>query len=166
MSVHSYNCRLQWIYGRDVSSGINEWFFAYCAYYIGIYTPLQKMHDDKVGKVYMWLVMEEMRVCQSLMAWGMVSDVLVPKFGASRGQVNLEVSLAGKIPDPVEAHVNRLQPFLLDCTVCKIHCCGVIYLHGSGGLGMSEFLEGRADFVRPIWNLEKWHRFRILPLRT
>ena len=71
--------------------------------------------------------------------------VVVPEVGAYGGLVNLEVALAGAIPDPVEAHVNRLWPFLLDCIVCKTHCCIVIYFRGSGVIGVSEFLEGRAD---------------------
>ena len=45
---------------------------------------------------------------QSVMAWGMVFDVLVPEVGAYRCLVNIEVALAGATPDPVEAHVNRL----------------------------------------------------------
>ena len=39
--------------------------------------PLQKMHDTKVIKVNMWLVVEEVRANQSVMAWGMVFGVLV-----------------------------------------------------------------------------------------
>ena len=42
------------------------------------------------------------------MAWGMVFGAVVPKVGASGGPVNLELDLEGAIPDPVEAHVNRL----------------------------------------------------------
>ena len=34
--------------------------------------------------------------------------VVVPKVGASGVPVNLELALVGAIPDPVEAHVNRL----------------------------------------------------------
>ena len=79
------------------------------------------MHDDEVIKVYMWLFVEEVRAHQSVMSWVMVFGVVVPEVGASRGPVNLEVSIAGAIPDPVEAHVNRLRPFLLDCIVCKTH---------------------------------------------
>ena len=76
----------------------------------------------------------------------MVFGVVVPEVGASRGPVNIEVALAGAIPDPVEAHGNHFQPFLIDCVVCKTHCCGVIYLHGRGGLEMSESLESHADW--------------------
>ena len=133
MSVHGYNYRLQWLYGRDVSSGINARFYAYCAHSTGIYTPSQKMHDNKVSKVYMYLFVEEVRAHQSVMAWVMVFGVVVPKVGASRGPVNIEVELVGAIPYPVEAHFDRLLPFLLDCIVFKTHCCGVIYFHGSGG---------------------------------
>ena len=80
------------------------------------------------------------------MAWVIVFGVVFPEVGASGGPVNLEVALAGTIPDPVEVHVNCLRPFLLDSIVRKPHRCGVIYLHWSGGLGMSEFLKGRADW--------------------
>ena len=109
-------------------------------------TLLQNMHYDKVHEVDMWLVVEEVRVHQSVMAWGMVFGVVFPKVGASGGPVNIEVALAGAIPDPVEAHVNCLQPSLLDGIVCKTNCCGVIDLHGSGGLVMSEFFECRTDW--------------------
>ena len=50
-----------------------------------------------------------------MMAWVILFGVLVPKVGASGVPVNLEVALAGAIPDPVEARANRLWPFLLDC---------------------------------------------------
>ena len=91
-----------------MSSGINAWFCADCTHFTGIDTPPQKMHDNKVSKLDMWLVVEELRAHQALMAWGMVFGVVVPKVGASGGPVNLELALAGAIPDPVEAHVNRL----------------------------------------------------------
>ena len=65
----------------------------------------------------MWIFMEEVRAHQSVMAWGMVFGVVVPEVGASRGPLYLEVALADAIPDPVEAHVNRLWPFLIDCIV-------------------------------------------------
>ena len=76
----------------------------------------------------------------------MVFCVVVSEVGAAGGPVNIEVALAGAITDPVEAHVNRLLPFLLGSIVCKSHCCGIIYLHRSGGLGVSDLLEGRADW--------------------
>ena len=55
------------------------------------------------------------------MAWEMVFGVVVPEVGASGGPVNIEVALAGTIPDPVEVHVNRLWQFLIDSIVCKPH---------------------------------------------
>ena len=58
--------------------------------------------------------MEEVRAHPSVMAWEMVFGVVVPKFGAYGGTVNLEVALAGANPDLVEAHVNCLRPFLID----------------------------------------------------
>ena len=56
----------------------------------------------------MQLVVAEVRVYQLVMAWGMVFGVLVSKVGASGGPVNIELTLTGEIPDPVEAHVNHL----------------------------------------------------------
>ena len=91
-----------------MSSGINSRFCAYCAHFTGIDTPSQKMHEDEVSKLDMWLVVEELRAHQAVMAWGMVFGVVVPEVGASRGPVNFELALAGAIPDPVEAHFNRL----------------------------------------------------------
>ena len=68
------------------------------------------MHDAKVSKVDMWLIVEEVRAHQSVTVWGMVFGVVVPKVGASGGPVNIEVAWAGAIPDPLEAHFNRLWP--------------------------------------------------------
>ena len=77
------------------------------------------MHDDEVSKLDMWLVVEEIRVHQMMMDWGVVFGVVVPEVGASRGPVNLKVDLVGAIPDPVEAHVDCRQTFLLDFIICK-----------------------------------------------
>ena len=62
----------------------------------------------------------------------MVSGAVFPEVGASGDPVNIKSSLAGTIPDPVEADVNHLRPFMLDFIVFKTHCCSVIYLHGIG----------------------------------
>ena len=48
--------------------------------------------------------MDEVRAHQLVMAWGMVFGVVVPEVGDSGVPVNLELALAGAIPDPVEAH--------------------------------------------------------------
>ena len=63
------------------------------------------MNYDDFCRVNMWLAMEEVRAHQSVTSWKMVYGVVVFKVGDSGGLVNLEVSLAGAIPDPVEAHV-------------------------------------------------------------
>ena len=93
------------------------------------------MHDEEIIQVYMWIVVEEVRVHQSVMAWGMVFGVVVLEVVASRGPVNIEVALVDVIPDPVEAHVDRLLPCLLGCIVCKSHFCGVFTCMGVGGWG-------------------------------
>ena len=72
----------------------------------GIDTPSQKMHDEKVRKLDMWLVVEEPRAHQAMMDWGMVFGVVVTDVGDSRGPVNIELTLTSAISDPVEAHVN------------------------------------------------------------
>ena len=59
------------------------------AHFPGINTPLQKMHDNEVSKLDMCLVVEELRVHQAIMAWGVVFGVVVPKVGASGAPVNL-----------------------------------------------------------------------------
>ena len=89
-----------------MSSGINARFCAHCDKYMGIDTPSQKMHDNKFRKVDMWLVVEEVRAHQTVMAWSMVFGVVVAEVGASGVSVNLEVALEGAIPDPIEAHVD------------------------------------------------------------
>ena len=91
-----------------MSSSINARFCAYCAHFPGIDTPLQKMHDNEVSKLDMWLVVEELRTHKLVMAWEMVFGVVFPEVGASGGRVNIELALVGAIPDPVEVHVNRL----------------------------------------------------------
>ena len=65
------------------------------------------MHEDEVSKLDMWLVVEEFRAHQSVMAWGMVLGVVVPEVGASGVPVNIELTLTDVIPDPVKAHINR-----------------------------------------------------------
>ena len=117
MSVHNFKYGLQWLYGRNVSFGINAQFCSYCAHFPGIYTPLQNMHDNEVRKLDMWLVVEELRAHQSVIAWGRVFGAVVPEVGASGAPVNIELAMAGAIPDTVEAHVNRLWKFLLDSIV-------------------------------------------------
>ena len=108
MSVKIYKYGLQWLYGRNVSSDINTRFCAYCAHFTGIDTPLQKMYANEGRKLYMWLVVEELRAHQAVMDWGMVFGVVVPEVGAYGAPVNLELALTGAITDPVEVHVNRL----------------------------------------------------------
>ena len=83
------NTGLKWLYGRNVSSVNNVRFCTYCTHVPGIDTPLQKMHDDEVRKLDMWIVVEELRVHQVMMAWGVVFGVVVLEFGASGGPVNL-----------------------------------------------------------------------------
>ena len=89
-------------------SSDNNVRFCARANFPGINTPSQKMHEDKFIKLDMWLAVESLRVHQAMMAWGMVFGVVVSKVGASRGPVNLELSLTSAISDPVEAHVNCL----------------------------------------------------------
>ena len=91
-----------------MSSNINFRFCAYCAHFLGIDTPLQKMNDNEVRKLVMWLVVEELRAHQAMMAWVMVFCVIVPEVRASGGPVNLELTLTSAISDPVEVHVNFL----------------------------------------------------------
>ena len=106
MGLHIKKYGLKWNYCRNVSFANNVRFCAYCAHFPGIDTPSQKMHDNEVSKLDMWLVVEELRAHQTMMAWGMVFGVVVPEVGASRGPVNLELILTSAIYDPVEAHVN------------------------------------------------------------
>ena len=108
MSVHIYKYGLKCLYGRYVFSAINVRFCAQCAHSPVIYTPSQKMHDEEVRKLDMWLVVEELRSYQVIMAWGMVFGMVFPEVGASGRPVNLELTLTSAIPDPVEAHFNCL----------------------------------------------------------
>ena len=61
------------------------------------------MHDDEVSKLEMWLVVEELRVHQAMMAWGVMFGVLVSEVGASGAPVNLELTLTSAISNPVES---------------------------------------------------------------
>ena len=83
MSENIYKYRLKWIYGRNVSSAIIVRFCAYYAHSSGIDTPSQKMHDDEVRRLDMWLVVEELSAHQAMMAWGMVFGLVAPEVGAS-----------------------------------------------------------------------------------
>ena len=66
------------------------------------------MHDGNVRKSGMWLFVEELRLHQAVMAWGMVFGVVAPKVGAYGGPLNLQLALTGEIPVPLEAHGNHL----------------------------------------------------------
>ena len=57
MGVHITKYRLKWLYGRKVSSD-NNVRFSVRAHFPGIDTPSQKIHDEKVGRLDMWLVVE------------------------------------------------------------------------------------------------------------
>ena len=61
-----------------MSSGNDVRFCAYCTHFPGIDTPSQNMHDDEVSKLDMWLVVEEFREHQLVVAWVMVFGVVVP----------------------------------------------------------------------------------------
>ena len=76
---------LKWLNGRKVSFANNFWFCAR-SHFPGINTPSQKMHDNEVSKLDMWIVVEELRLHQGMMAWGMVFGVVVSKVGASGAQ--------------------------------------------------------------------------------
>ena len=89
--------------------------------------------------------MEEVRD-QSMVAWGMVFDVVVAKVDATEGPEKLEVALAGAILDPDEAHFSCFWSFLLDGVVLKSNGYGVINSHGSGSLGMSVLFDCHTDF--------------------
>ena len=59
------------------------------------------MHDEIFCEVDMQLVVAEVRVHQLVMDWIIVFGVLVSEVGASGGPLNIELALAGAIPDPV-----------------------------------------------------------------
>ena len=61
----------------------------------------------------MWLVVEEVRAHQLVMAWVVLFGVVVSEVGASGGTVNTEVDLTGTVPDTVEAHTNCFDRFCL-----------------------------------------------------
>ena len=90
-----------------MSSANNVKFYARTNFPV-INTPSQKMHDDEVSKLDMWLVVAELRKHQAMMDWEIVFGVVVSKVGDYRGLVNLELTLTSAIYDPVEAHVNCL----------------------------------------------------------
>ena len=89
-------------------SSANNVRFCVRARFPGINTPSQKMHDNEVRKLDMWIVMEELRVHQVMMDWGVVFGVVFSEVGVSGGAVNLELTLTSAISNPVEAHVNCL----------------------------------------------------------
>ena len=64
-------------------------------------------HPHRICMITRFIV-EEVREYQLVMDWGMMFGVVVPKVGASGVRVNIEVELAGEIPDPVELYVNLL----------------------------------------------------------
>ena len=62
---------------------VNALFCLYCAHSTGNDKPLQKIHDDKVSKVDMCIVVEKLRALQLVMVWGIVFGVIFSKVGDS-----------------------------------------------------------------------------------
>ena len=87
-----------------MSSTIKSRACASCAQSLGIDTPSHKIHDNKVCKIDMRIIVEEVRAHQLVMTWGMVFGVVVAKVGASGVPLYLELAMAGAIHDPVETH--------------------------------------------------------------
>ena len=100
MGVHITKYGLKLLYVRKVYYANNVWF---CTRVNspGIDTPWQNMHEDKVSKLGMWIVVEELRAHQATMAWGMVFGVVVPEVGDSRAPITVELTLTSAIYDPV-----------------------------------------------------------------
>ena len=96
----------------------------------------------------MWIVGEEVRVNQSGMAWGVLFGVVFVKVFYSIGPMNIELALSGAISDPVKAHVNYFQLFLLDGVVGKTLSCGVIRTDGGDRLRIDKLCESGADGYR------------------
>ena len=84
----------------------------------------------------------EIRLVQGTVVTSLiVFSVIVTKFHAARLPVDEELFLLGSILDPVKAHADCLQAFLLDDVVGKTLSCGVIHKNGGVRLRMAKFCD-------------------------
>ena len=60
---------------------------------------------------------------------------------SARGPINMEVALFYAVTDPIKTHVDGLGTNLLACAIGNARGGFIVGLHGSGGLGMAEFVE-------------------------
>lgn len=85
--------------------------------------------------------MEEDRAHGAMMGRRMVFGRIIGEIVLARAPVDVELSLAGSVADPVESHVHGFGTFLFDGAGANAHCGGVVGEQGSGRLGVAEFLE-------------------------
>ena len=57
----------------------------------------------------------------------------------------MKVALSDAVADPVKTHVNCLRALLLDDVIGNAEGGAVVRDHGSGRLGMTEFLQADSD---------------------
>ena len=69
----------------------------------------------------------------------MMLGVIVPQILSAGAPVDEELSLLGAVSDPLKTHVDCLRPFLLDGSIGKTDRRGVVDLHGSWRLRVTEF---------------------------
>jgi hypothetical protein len=72
----------------------------------------------------------------------MMFCMIVAKVFRARAPINEELFLADSVFDPIESHVYCFGSFLLDRVISKTCGRGVVGLHGSWWLGVTEFFEG------------------------
>ena len=56
---------------------------------------------------------------ESMLQWGMVFSVLIPKILVSRLPVDDELALFCSVLDPIKSHITCFGEFLLDCDIGK-----------------------------------------------
>jgi hypothetical protein len=69
--------------------------------------------------------------------------------------IDMELTLADAVANPVKAHINGFRTFLFDSIIGDSSCGAVVGHNGSGRLGMSKFFQAGAKRARIFAIVEK-----------
>ena len=65
----------------------------------------------------------------SMVGWGMVFCLVIPKILVSRSRVDDKLALFCSVLDLIKSHINCFGEFLFDCANGKTYCSGVVDFH-------------------------------------
>jgi len=75
----------------------------------------------------------------------MVFGEIICTVGAARLPENVKLALLDPIPDPIELHVDGLQPFLFYSVIGNAASSAVVCLEWRGWLWVAKFIQGNPE---------------------